>query len=232
MITVIIPTFNEVTHGYIEDILKSLSKKPNVEIICVDSQSSDGTVELIQKYDVKLISHKTNSRGERLTVGAKAASNDLIVLHHPRSILQVEALDYLIENKDKLDWGGFTHEFDSKHPLLKFTSWYSNHVRADIMGIFYLDHCLYIQKNLLEEIDYLPSIDIFEDTVLSQRLLTKCRPVRLPFKSQTSAVRFNQNGVWRQALLNQWMKILFSFNTDNQELNKKYEKDVPLNSKY
>jgi glycosyltransferase involved in cell wall biosynthesis len=232
MISIVIPTFNEISHGYIEEILKSFSNRPSIEIICVDSESRDGTVELIKKYDVKLIQHKTNSRGERLTVGAKAAINNLIILHHPRSILEVEALDYLIKNQEKLVWGGFTHKFDLKHPLLNFTSWYSNYVRADIKGIFYLDHCFYIQKDLLAEIDYLPSIDIFEDTVLSQRLLSKCRPRRLPFKSRTSAVRFNQNGVWRQALLNLWMKILFSFNTNNQELNKKYEKDVPLNSKY
>ena len=232
MISVIIPTFNEISHGYIEKILKSLSSRPNIEIICVDSESSDGTIELIEQYDVKLIQHKTNSRGERLTVGAKAATHDLIVLHHPRSILEIEALDYIMKNKENLSWGGFTHKFDCKHPLLSFTSWYSNYVRADLKGIFYLDHCFYIQKDLLIDIDYLPSIDIFEDTILSQRLLSKCRPKRLPFKSQTSAIRFNQNGVWRQAFLNQWMKILLRFNTDYQELNKKYEKDVPLNSKY
>lgn len=232
MISIIIPTFNEISHGSIQDILKSLSKIANVEIICVDSGSRDGTIELIQKYDVKLIQHKTNSRGERLTIGAKEASHDLIVLHHPRSVLEIGAIEYLIEHQSNLTWGGFTHEFDYKHPLLNFTSWYSNYVRSDIKGIFYLDHCFYIQKKLLVEIDYLPSVDIFEDTILSKRLLTMCRPKRLSFKSQTSAIRFKKNGIWRQAFLNQWMKLLFSFNTDNQELNKKYEKDVPLNSKY
>jgi len=232
MISVIIPTFNEVSHGRIEKILRTYSKRADVEIICVDSSSTDGTIDIIKKYDVRIINHPTTSRGERLSVGAKAAKNDLIILHHPRSLIDIFAFDYLIENQTDLQWGAFTHEFDYEHPLLKFTSWYSNFVRGDIKGIYYLDHCFYVKKQLLELIDYLPSIDVFEDTILSKRLLKISRPKRLAFKSKTSAVRFLKTGIWHQLILNLWMKILYYLKTDFKVLNKKYEKNFGLNAKY
>ncbi len=230
MISIIIPTFNECNNSFLEQSLKKYSKL-NVEVICVDSESTDGTIDLIKKYKVKFINHPTSSRGERLTVGAKQASYPLVILHHPRSFLDINAIDYLIHNQNKINWGAFTHRFDLTHPLLKFTSWYSNFVRGDLKGIFYLDHCIFVKKNILEQINYIPFVDIFEDTLLSEKLLKISKPLRLPFISTTSAIRFRKNGIWRQALRNQLMKILYWRNTDHEKLNKIYEKGAPLNTK-
>ena len=85
-------------------------------------------------------------------------------------------------------WGAFTHQFSISHPLLNFTSWYSNHIRGGLRSIYYLDHCLFAQKQLLLDVGLLPDIDIFEDTEICLKLRIQGKPIRLPFISQTSAV--------------------------------------------
>ena len=50
-VTAIIPTFNEEIH--IEDAIKSVSFAD--EIIVIDSFSTDKTVELAKKYEIRLI---------------------------------------------------------------------------------------------------------------------------------------------------------------------------------
>ena len=70
MISVIIPTSNEISYGYLAKILKRLNGLERVEVICVDNESVDGTKELIQKYGVKLLETSENSRGQRMTYGS------------------------------------------------------------------------------------------------------------------------------------------------------------------
>lgn len=45
----------------------------------------------------------------------------------------------------------------------------------------------------------------------------------LPGIITTSARRFNKRGVWRQALLNQYLKILFHIGANKQKMNRLYE---------
>ncbi len=115
---------------------------------------------------------------------------------------------------------------------LKFTSFYSNYIRGDLRGIYYLDHCIYSEKKLLEEIGLVPEIDIFEDTAICIKLRKLSKWKRLDSKSTTSAIRFNKNGFWKQALLNAKLKLKYSFGVFHEDLNKDYEKKMDLNSKY
>ena len=232
MLSIIIPTFNEIKNGYIQKNFPLLKNTNDVEVICVDSKSCDGTVELINQYGFKLIQIDSTSRAARLNAGILESTGDMILLHHPRSLLSVYAIHELKLEQDELYWGAFTHKFDMNHKLLKFTSWYSNHVRGDKRKIFYLDHCIFARAEIFEEIGPIPEVDIFEDTELCKMLNTVCDPIRLDPFSTTSAVRFFKNGIWTQAIKNQILKWKYYFKVDNKRLNKEYEKKVALNAEY
>ena len=232
MLSVIIPTFNEIKNGYIQTTFNLLKNLSGAEIICVDSGSTDGTKELIIKSGFKLISVDTTSRAKRLNTGIQHAKGDMLLLHHPRSLLSVDSFAELQNNQEDLYWGAFTHKFDLNHPLLKFTSWWSNKVRGDLRHIFYLDHCLFIRKEIFEDMGLIPEVDIFEDTELSLMLKSYCVPLRLEGTSLTSATRFSTNGIWKQALLNQVLKWKYYFKFNHKEMNKSYEKNTKLNSDY
>lgn len=232
-ISIIFSTFNELSLNFFESSLKQLCNDPRVEVICVDGGSSDGTRDLIKQYRATLIETTSHSRAHRLNLGIEKAGVDLVLLHHPRSLIDIKAIDYLIQEEENLCWGGLTHRFDKSHMLLKFTSWYSNNVRARIREIFYLDHCIFLKKSILDcESSVVPELVIFEDTALSEKLKTIGPSLLLAYESRTSAIRFSKNGVFRQALLNQFMKIGYLLNFSDELMNKIYEKGLSLNTKY
>ncbi len=232
MLTIIFSTSNEEKLGFLEKSLDNISSIPEIEIIIVDYQSKDNTLNLAKEHNAIIIHSDSNSRGFRLDQGTKASTNDLIIYNHPRSVLDPQAINFLIANKKSLNWGGFTHCFDKSSGLLNFTSWYSNYVRGRIREIFYLDHCIYVKKSLMNSIGGFPHDEIFEDTIVCEKLRNIAPAKLLPFISQTSAIRFQKNGQWRQALLNQVLKIAFLLNTSPEKMNKIYELGLNLNSKY
>lgn len=232
MISIVIPTFNEIKNGYLEKILSPLSDKSKYDVICVDSNSTDGTQELIKRFDARLIITEATTRAERINIGVECSLGEVIVINHPRSVLESNAFEFLIKNSKDITWGGFTHQFDRAHPLLAFTSWYSNIIRGDFRSIFYLDHCFYIHKDIAKEVFPIPLAPIFEDTILSNKLKSIAHGKRLGFKSITSSMRFNKNGVLKQLYLNQKMKLMYYLNKDSEQMNKEYENGVNLNNEY
>jgi len=53
VLSIVIPTFNEMKFGFLPKIFKQLLKHPQankIEIICVDSNSNDGTIDFINRY--------------------------------------------------------------------------------------------------------------------------------------------------------------------------------------
>lgn len=213
LLSVVIPTSDESGCDTLQRSLSLLKDLNDIEVICIGNDVA-------------------NTRAERLNIGVNKSKGDFLLLHHPRSYIQPEGLQALLDlcrNSDSPRWGCFTHRFDSPHPLLKFTSWYSNNVRLRLSKIAYLDHCIFLSRQLWSD---LPTVDIFEDTLLSYKLRKAGAPVLLPHLSTTSAVRFNKNGILRQALLNQLLKFGFHLGWSAKKMNRLYEKDLELNSKY
>jgi glycosyltransferase involved in cell wall biosynthesis len=231
MLSIIIPTHNEIKNNFIQQSFKLLSTIKNIEVIVVDTDSTDGTKELAKKYGHKVIETDTNSRAKRLNIGIKAARGEFILLHHPRSLLNQKGIQFLVDHKEVYEWGAFTHTFNLQSPMLKFTSFYSNYIRGK-RGIFYLDHCIFCSKYLLDSVGLVPEMDIFEDTALSVKLRERATPTLLPYKSVTSAIRFKKNGFWSQAIKNQILKLKFYIRSDHKSMNKNYEEGLELNSNY
>ncbi len=233
IVSIIVPTFNEEKSSFFKKIISAYVGMPQVELIISDGGSADKTLELCNVKSIKLIKGQTSSRAERLKLGVKEALGNIILLHHPRSMIEKKGVPFLINEYEKLNWGGFSHNFDLNHPLLRFTSWYSNNIRPKIGGIVYLDHCIFLKKEMVEVFDNLPDVDIFEDTLISKRLYERFgKPQILPFVSKTSSVRFINNGIFNQALNNQILKLKFYMGVDHKKMNKQYENKISLNTDY
>jgi cellulose synthase/poly-beta-1,6-N-acetylglucosamine synthase-like glycosyltransferase len=236
MISVLIPAFNEADNSYFWDTIHLVQElKRNgvqIEVLVGVTQGQDNTLERLVALGVSTRVVQTMNRGERYNEVLKdcnAGENDWILLNHPRSLLQKEAILELALLHDSIKWGAFTHKFDINHPLLSFTSWWSNYVRGDLKKIFYLDHCLFIRRSLLEQVGGVPVVEIFEDTILSQKLSDISHPIRIRWTSTTSAIRFIKKGFWAQAYRNQILKIQFLLGKSDKKMNDSYEKDINLN---
>ena len=239
-LSIILPCLNEIRHGYLDRILTNLiAQIGEKEIIVVVSPSNDGTDKVLEEYaaqysEIQVVRSLAKNRAQRLNDGIAVSRGEIILLHHPATLLPeriaLELIDQAITAGN--NWGAFQHTFDFPHWLLHFTSWYSNNVRFKQKGIVYLDHCPFIDRQILAQIGNIPDLDIFEDTVLSDRLRQFSKPMLVEGKVITSARRFRQRGIYRHAALNQILKLCYLLNIDSKHLNRLYEKSYSINTKY
>ena len=238
MISVVLPCLNELRHGYLPRIIENLlAQQGEKEVIAVVSPSSDGTLEmLLQVPQIRVVESTAQNRAQRLNVGIATSQGDTVLLHHPATLLPPANALVLIDEAmqdPQVMWGGFQHQFDWDHWLLSFTSWYSTAIRGRRGHVLYLDHCVFAQRSLLTKIGGVPDMDIFEDTVLSQRLSRYGKaPLILPAAVTTSARRFRNRGVYHQALLNQILKLMYHTGIDPQLMNRLYEQRTQINVHY
>ena len=91
-VSVIIPSLNSI--NYYDECIKSVINQSlkEIEIICVDANSTDGTLELIKKYQaqderIKLIISDKKSYGYQMNLGIAAAKGEYVGI--------VESDDYI-----------------------------------------------------------------------------------------------------------------------------------------
>ena len=234
MFSVVLPCFNEARHGYLPKILENLSAQAGEkQLIAAVSPSTDNTLALLAQFpNVEVIKTDASNRAQRLNVGIEASRGEFVLLHHPATLLpEKTALLQAQKALDEAIWGGFTHSFDWNQWLLRFTSWYSTKVRSR-SGILYLDHCIFAWRRALVEIGGVPDMDIFEDTALSLALKQLGAPAVIEEKVVTSARRFRDRGLYRQAALNQLLKVMYHAKLNPQQLNWLYERKSQINVGY
>jgi hypothetical protein len=205
-------------------------------LIAVVSPSQDETLFLLsQAPSFRVIETSATNRAQRLNVGIAASQGEVVLLHHPATLLPGEKALHWVDQAmqdSTVQWGGFQHGFDWDHWLLRYTSWYSNQVRPRWSRILYLDHCIFVRRSLLTAIGGVPDMDIFEDTVLSQRLGVVSAPRLVPAQVTTSARRYRNRGVYRHAFLNQILKGMYHFKLDPHWMNQLYEGKTQINVTY
>lgn len=234
MFSVVLPCFNEARHGYLPKILENLSAQVgDKQLIAVVSPSSDDTLDMVRQFpSVEVLESKASNRAQRLNAGIEASRGEFVLLHHPATLLPEKvALNQATAALETAVWGGFAHSFDWDRWLLRFTSWYSTEVRSR-SGILYLDHCIFARRQALVEIGGVPDMDIFEDTALSLALRPQGLPEIAVGKVVTSARRFRDRGLYRQAALNQLLKAMYHAKLNPQQLNRLYERKSQINVGY
>src|SRR3989304_2310283 len=90
MITIIIPVYNE--EKIIREVLGTLPYGDNIEVIIVDGESNDRTVEFAGQYPVKVIESVKN-RAVQMNKGAEAACGDILLFLHADCLLEQGSLD-------------------------------------------------------------------------------------------------------------------------------------------
>ena len=233
MISVILSTNNELKNNYLKQVLEWIKNQDvKTELIVVDNGSTDGTFELCEKYG-KVITLKNSNRAERLNKWLEYITWNIVLFHHSVSILPKNTFSNIITQLEwtKIRWW-YSHSFDIKHFLLRFTSWYSNNIRAKRKWILYLDHMIFARTEFVKKIWWFPKIDIFEDTVFSEKMRKYSKPLLLQDTITTSARRFIKRGIWKQAFLNQYLKIMFYIWRWDKTINKIYEEKEWFNVNY
>jgi dolichol-phosphate hexosyltransferase len=103
MVSVVIPTLNEA--GNIREALDTIEKKlayPK-EIIIVDGNSTDGTLEIVKDSKCRLIIEPRRGYGLALRTGMKHAKGDVVVMVDGDGTYEIEQINSLIEKMTETD---------------------------------------------------------------------------------------------------------------------------------
>ncbi len=110
-VSVIMPSLNVV--NYIEECIQSAIDQTlnDIEIICIDAGSTDGTIEILQKYSeidnrIRLFHSDVKSYGAQINQGIKAASGEYIAILETDDFIDKRMYEslYEIAKRDELDY--------------------------------------------------------------------------------------------------------------------------------
>ncbi len=219
--SVIISTLNEENYiGKTIGNLLSFKKKP--EIIIIDGGSNDETINIVKKFNLKII-HSKKGRGEQLNKGGKNANGEILVFLHADTRLPENAFELIekyFENPET-KIALFKLGFDSDNILLNF---YTRFTSVDSVFTSFGDQAIIIRKEFYYKLGGFPDQPIFEDVELLRKARKITRVIKLPAAVITSARRFNKQGIIKTQLKNVYYFALYFMGVKPDKLYKQYFK--------
>ncbi|MEZ4817457.1 MAG: TIGR04283 family arsenosugar biosynthesis glycosyltransferase [Flavobacteriaceae bacterium] len=198
MISIIIPVLNEAsTIGVIlQDISEKASGNLISEIIIVDGGSEDTTLEKASKFAkvlplILLTSQK--GRAKQMNMGAKNAEGEILYFLHADTLLPYHFDSQIISHIKKGSIAGcFRMKFDSHHPILKISQWFTKFNLKSCRGG---DQSLFISKKAFENLGgYNEDFTVYEDCEFINRIYDQYRFTIIKDYVITSARKYHQKG--------------------------------------
>ena len=222
-LSIIIPTLNEEAYlaRTIDHLLKSASKPNDVELLIVDSGSSDNTTDSIKDYPVKLFVRPefVLKKYESLNFGIKQAKGKILIFLDADTLLP-DRFDELVRSslvQKEVVGGAFEFAFQSADFKLKLISFF-NRIRYRIDRRFYGDQAVYCRAEAAREVGGFPENQLMDAAFFCRHLSRKgkLRLIKKPIR--TSPRRFIENGFRKTLWFDFKMLIRFYLNrtTDDQ----------------
>lgn len=188
-VSIIIPVYNEVLT--IVELQKQLPKgRDDVEVIFVNGESTDGSVDLIE--DGFKVIDAPKGRARQMNAGAKESVGDVLFFLHCDSVLPEGYIEEIKRVMEGSDYGCFGVRFESRHPFMLSNTIISNH-RAYRRGIPFGDQGVFIDRDLFFEMGAYPEEPFLEDYIFSLKLKENgLKPAKTRGRITTSARRYGK----------------------------------------
>jgi rSAM/selenodomain-associated transferase 2 len=220
MISIIIPTLNE--ENCMEKLAKNLAVlKGKFEVILVDGGSTDTTLGKVS-FPARVIKDVKGGRGAQLNEGAKNARGSILFFLHADTTLPSGAL-LEAEKAIKSGYlgGRFRVRLDEKGLVYRLIETGIN-LRDRFTGGSTGDQCIFVRRDIFEELGGFEPIPICEDLDFARRLKRKGQYVQLPLYVKTSARRWKKEGPFKVILLMWLIRLLFLLRFPPAKLKKLY----------
>jgi rSAM/selenodomain-associated transferase 2 len=224
MISIIIPTYNEVNAivGLVKHLLANAHGKVK-EIIVVDGFSTDKTAELAEQAGAKVIVAEKQGRGCQMNEGALIAKGDLLYFVHADSIPPSSYVSDIYQAiEEGFDLGCYRFKFQSNKLLLKFNSYCTRFDRLMCRGG---DQTLFVKKDIFEKLkgyknDYL----IMEEYDFLIRARKKHLFKIIPKDVLVSARKYDNNNYFRVNFANFIVFMMFYAGIAQPKMVKTYKR--------
>ncbi|MGH3688221.1 MAG: TIGR04283 family arsenosugar biosynthesis glycosyltransferase [Pseudonocardiaceae bacterium] len=220
-VSIVVPTLNEASR--IEPCLRRLRRDfPDCELVVVDGDSTDGTVELAARYACTV--RCAAGRAIQMNAGAALTSGEILWFIHADCQVPADALDLLRRAFDDpgVVGGGLHLSFDQRSPGLDWLAVSSN-LRARRLNWIFGDQAMFIRRDVFNSVGGFPEIPLMEDLEMSRVLRRRGRLEVVPTTVIASARRLVDQGVWRMTVLTQLLKLQYLLGVDPERIRRRYE---------
>lgn len=222
-ISIIIPTLNEKTT--LGHLLTSLQEYPGLEIIVVDGESKDQTLEIAEYYGVKAVSSRPG-RGIQQNLGADIASGNTLLFLHSDTLLPNDFSRHIhtLLDKPATAAGAFRLRIDAPNTGYRLIEWGVNQ-RSKLLHLIYGDQAIFLRKKTFFKAGGFPDQTFLEDVELIRRLKKIGRIRIAPTAITTSSRRWERNGLVRTTLSNQLVLLGYLLGMNHDTLGRFYYKN-------
>jgi rSAM/selenodomain-associated transferase 2 len=205
------------------DSLDHLKSDGSFEIIVVDGSSTQDTLQVISRKNVRKYASSLG-RGRQMNEGAAHATGDILIFLHADTFLSPNALTIIkttLQNKTYVG-GAFTLKIQSKMLFLRAIASYST-LRSQFTRAPYGDQVIFLRKSYFDAIGGYRDIQVMEDVELMRRIKKKKgKIIILPDAVITSDRRWRQEGPFYTLVRDNIIIILYWCGISVEKLAKFY----------
>ncbi len=211
--SVIVPVRNEAARiaGCVRAVRETAYRYP-VEIVVVDGQSSDGTVDAAREAGATVISSPVVGRGAQMHWGAQCATGGVLVFLHADTALPAAWQDGIarlfFSDRVPPAVAAFSLAFDSPRPRYALIARLAN-LRAALTRLPHGDQALVMTRRAYFAVGGFPPVPLMEEYFLVPKLKRIGRVALLPMSVTTSSRRYERRGPLITALLKAALIVLF-----------------------
>ena len=204
-----------------ETLAKLEDELKNHELIIVDGGSTDGSIEIAEKYGTVVKSDR--GRAKQLNVGAKAASGSVLVFLHADVWLEEGALCAVKRTLSSgYVGGGFLQKIDGHDPLYRIIEFTAN-LRGKYQKIFYGDSGIFLSKKDFERLRGFPDVPIMEEIAFSKNMRKLGKTKMIEPRIHISPRRWQAKGIIRTTIINWFITFLYNCGYPLERLAKLYQ---------
>lgn len=197
-LSIIVPMRNEAPRlSAILEQLSALQKDPEVEVLLVDGDSTDTSVQLARSAGLEVLACESG-RARQMNIGAAHSRGELLMFLHADSKLPDGFPELLLARMARSNrcWGRFDVTLEGRSKLLPIIARFMNW-RSRLTGIATGDQGIFVRRSAFERLGGFPDQPLMEDIEISRRLLKHTPPICLRARLTTSGRRWDEQGALR-----------------------------------
>jgi len=157
-----------------------------------------------------------------MNMGAKQASNNILVFLHADTLVPVEFEQLILVALQNKQWGFFKIKLSGTHIFLRVIEFFMN-LRSRLSGIATGDQVIFTYKKSFELIHGFKDIPLMEDIALSKNLKKLSCPACVSKPVISSSRRWEIHGYLQTILLMWFLRLLYFLGVPPSRLVKLYD---------